>query len=356
MAEIFSSGHGSAVGVPVALGPGLMAPDRPREGPPSPHRGRSIRSRFQRDFARRRRPWSSGAATALARRWRYRLAPDPLQRKPKGVLPFWTRMRRLFWSWWPWAAACLWALVNDKWGWAWGTGAMAFVSYLIAPAEAAPQYGLDHEFAIDDEEFLPTMAGATGVPFLPGNALTILNDGDEFYPGDARRDRGGGVLDHDRGLHLLGGRHRRASSPRRWRRRPRRASASRSCWTRSGRRRSAKTSCKILEKGPCQLAWYNPFSWQHLGRYNHRTHRKSLIIDGRIALHRRRRHRGPLARPGAASRRMARPADPDRRSGGHAAADRLRAELAADDGRAGLRVRSTTRSSSRPGRWRCRRS
>ena len=59
---------------------------------------------------------------------------------------------------------------------------MAFVSYLIAPAEVAPQYGLDHEFAVDDEEFLPTMAGATGVPFLPGNALTILNNGDEFYP------------------------------------------------------------------------------------------------------------------------------------------------------------------------------
>ena len=29
----------------------------------------------------------------VARRWRYRLAPDPLQRRPKGVLPFWSRMR-----------------------------------------------------------------------------------------------------------------------------------------------------------------------------------------------------------------------------------------------------------------------
>src|SRR5436190_256762 len=118
----------------------------------------------------------------VAARWRYRLAPDPLQRKPKGVLPFWTRMRRLFWSWWPWAAACLWDLVHDKWGWAFGMGMMALACWLIAPVEAAPQYGLDHEFAIDDDEFLPTMAGATGVSFLPGNQLTILNNGDEFYP------------------------------------------------------------------------------------------------------------------------------------------------------------------------------
>src|SRR5215218_2498451 len=138
--------------------------------------------RFQRNFARQRRPMEQWRGHRLTRRWRVRLGPDPLLRKPKGILPFWTRMRRLLWSWWPWAAACLWALINDKWGWAWGTGAMAFVSYLIAPAEAAPQYGLDHEFAVEDEEFLPTMAGATGVPFLPGNSLAILNNGDAFYP------------------------------------------------------------------------------------------------------------------------------------------------------------------------------
>ena len=40
---------------------------------------------------------------------------------------------------------------------------------------------------------------------------------------------------------------------------------------------------EILEKGKCQLAWYNPVRPYNLGRFNHRTHRKSLIVDGRIA-------------------------------------------------------------------------
>lgn len=40
---------------------------------------------------------------------------------------------------------------------------------------------------------------------------------------------------------------------------------------------------EILEAGRCQLAWYNPIRWYALGRFNHRTHRKSLIVDGRIA-------------------------------------------------------------------------
>ncbi|MEP6593983.1 MAG: cardiolipin synthase B, partial [Acidobacteriota bacterium] len=38
-----------------------------------------------------------------------------------------------------------------------------------------------------------------------------------------------------------------------------------------------------LEVGGCQLAWYNPIRWYSIGRFNHRTHRKSLIIDGRVA-------------------------------------------------------------------------
>lgn len=238
--------------------------------------------RFQRTFARQRRPMAQWRGHRLTRRWRYRLAPDPLQRKPKGVLPFWTRMRRLLWSWWPWAAVCLWALVTDKWGWAWGTGAMAFVSYLIAPAEAAPRYGLDHEFAVDDEEFLPTMAGATGVPFLPGNTLTILNDGDEFYPAMLEGIESAEFsITIEAYIYWAGAIGRQFADA---------LAAKAASGVRVKVLLDAVGSSSIgedilqaLEKGGCQLAWYNPFSWKHIGRYNHRTHRKSLIVDGRVA-------------------------------------------------------------------------
>ncbi len=39
----------------------------------------------------------------------------------------------------------------------------------------------------------------------------------------------------------------------------------------------------MLEAGGCQVAWYNPIRWYTLGRFNNRTHRKSLIVDGRVA-------------------------------------------------------------------------
>ena len=43
-----------------------------------------------------------------------------------------------------------------------------------------------------------------------------------------------------------------------------------------------KEILQILQKGGCHVAWYNPLRWNHLRRINNRTHRKSLIIDGRV--------------------------------------------------------------------------
>ena len=40
---------------------------------------------------------------------------------------------------------------------------------------------------------------------------------------------------------------------------------------------------RILEAGGCELAWFRPIHWYTLSRANHRTHRKSLIVDGAVA-------------------------------------------------------------------------
>jgi cardiolipin synthase len=198
------------------------------------------------------------------------------------VLPPWTRARRLLWSWWPWAIAFIYAMVQDKWGWAIGMGSMAVVSYLISPSEAPPRYGLDHEFAVEDEEFLPTLAGATGVPFLPGNTIDLLNNGDEFYPamldaiasaevsitieayiywaGDIGQEFAVALADRARAgvkVKIL--------------------------LDAVGSTSIGEEILRTLESGKCQLAWYNPIRLKTIGRFNHRTHRKSLIIDGRVA-------------------------------------------------------------------------
>ena len=218
----------------------------------------------------------------MVQRWRYRLAPDPLTRKPKGQIPFWARARRLLWAWWVWGLLFLWHMAHDAWGWAAGTGAMALVSYLITPSEFPPRYGLDHELAVEDEEFLPTMTGATGVPCVPGNRIDILNNGDQFYPAMldaiAQAELSITVEAYIYWAGDIGRQFAEALAAK--------ASAGlrvKILLDAVGSTRVGEEILRTLEGGRCQLAWYNPIRYHSIGRFNHRTHRKSLILDGRIA-------------------------------------------------------------------------
>lgn len=217
----------------------------------------------------------------VPRRWRYRLAPDAAYRRPKGPPDLFMRVRRVLWAWWPWAVVCLLMLVLDKWWWALFTGSMATVCYLATPMEAPPQYGLDHAFGVCDPEFLPTMVGATGVEFLPGNRVDLLNDGDEFYPSMLEAIRGAEVSvtieayiywAGEIGLEFAEALAERARA----------GVPVKILLDAVGSATIGEDILKTLERGGCQVAWYNPVHWYTLARVNHRTHRKSLIVDGVI--------------------------------------------------------------------------
>jgi cardiolipin synthase len=180
-----------------------------------------------------------------------------------------------------WALATIAALVANKWGWATFTGVMAMISYLIWPTEVPPRFGLDHEFCVDDEEFLTTIAGTTGVPFLDGNRVDILNNGDEFYPPMLDAIEAAEVsITIEAYIYWAGDIGKRFAAAL--------AGKGRSglpvkiLLDSVGSSAIGDEILHILEKGQCQLAWYNPVRPYTLGRFNHRTHRKSLIIDGRL--------------------------------------------------------------------------
>ena len=52
----------------------------------------------------------------------------------------------------------------------------------LTPAERAPQYGLDHQFGVNDPQFVRTVSGLTGESLIYGNLVVLYNNGDEFYP------------------------------------------------------------------------------------------------------------------------------------------------------------------------------
>ena len=217
-----------------------------------------------------------------ARALRRRYATDPRHRPPKGLPAFWTRARRLLWSWWPWSLASVWAFSTDHTGWGIGTLATALFMYLAAPVETPPRFGLDHEMAVDSEDFLTSMAGATGSAFEPGNRLDILNNGDEFFPAMLQDIAAAQVSitieayiywAGDIGLRFADALVERARAGIRIK----------ILLDAIGSADIGDEILRRLEENGCQIAWYNPIRWYTLGRLNHRTHRKSLIIDGRVA-------------------------------------------------------------------------
>jgi cardiolipin synthase len=213
------------------------------------------------------------------RRHGYRPAPDPRLTRPKGIATAWTRVRRLIWSWWPWAILCVYFIDQHAWWWALGVGAWSGVCSLSTPQEFPPQYGFDHGLEVGSQEFLDTMAGAAAIPFLDGNSLKVLNNGDRFYPAMLRDIE---LAEHSITIEAyiywdgeIGITFAKALA----------AAAQRGVKVKLlldaiGSQSIGNEIVKILEDGGCHLAWYNPIRLTRLRRVNNRTHRKSLIIDG----------------------------------------------------------------------------
>ena len=187
------------------------------------------------------------------------------------------------WFWWslPWTVAATWALATDRWWWALGTGLMAAVSHAIAPRDAGLAFAVDHQMPVESDAFLDSMVGSTGVPLIPGNAVEILNNGDEFYPSmleaiqGARRSITIEAYIYWRGE--IGREFAQAIADR-----ARAGVQVKLLLDAVGSATIGDEILKILEGGGCQLAWFNPIGWYVLDRFNYRTHRKSLVVDGEV--------------------------------------------------------------------------
>jgi cardiolipin synthase len=202
-------------------------------------------------------------------------------KKARGVPGIGARLRRLVWSWWIWVLAAAAAATWKNWTAVAILLVVAFLAFLFAPDDTEPVYGLDHDFAVDSEEFLPTMMGATDTPVSSGNQITILNNGVEFYPAMlADIQAAQRTITMEAYIYWEGEVGKQFAD----------ALAAKA---RSGVKvkllldavGSSTISDPILEtlrSGGCEIAWYHPVKWYTLKRANNRTHRKTLVVDGKI--------------------------------------------------------------------------
>jgi len=119
------------------------------------------------------------------------------------------------------------------------------------------------------------------VPFFSGNSLKLFNNGDRFYPAMLEAiEHAAHTITIEAYIYWAGDvglRFARALAKK--------AAAGikvKILLDAIGSATIGEEIFQTLKRGGCQVAWYNPIHWYTIGRFNNRTHRKSLIVDGRV--------------------------------------------------------------------------
>jgi len=234
---------------------------------------------------------SSGRRPKESRRWLKRRVPkehlyrlSPRRPKPHrlGRLERWDRVRRIFRSWWVWLALAIIAHLTTHWILTAIASLVSFVFYHTTPASHPAVYALETDMDVESPEFPITMAGMTGMPLIPGNRVSLFNDGDEFFPAMLEAiESAEHSITMEQYIFWDGRVGRRFAEAL--------AEKSRSgvpvklLLDAIGSSTLGEQVLSILEEGGCQLAWFRPIHWYTIIRANHRDHRKSLMVDGKIA-------------------------------------------------------------------------
>jgi cardiolipin synthase A/B len=143
------------------------------------------------------------------------------------------------------------------------------------------RYHMRHQFSVADVAFLQTMHALTGAPISSGNRVEILKNGARIFPSMLAAIRSA-----TRTINLefyiywdgqVGRIFAEALAER-----ARAGVQVKVILDAVGSAMMSEQLIDFLRRNGIDLEWYHPLRWFTLSRFNHRTHRKLLIVDGRI--------------------------------------------------------------------------
>ena len=147
-------------------------------------------------------------------------------------------------------------------------------------SEIAPRR-LSAGASVDAEESARALSANLNAPLLDGNAIDVLLNGDEIFPPMLEA-----IREATDSVHLLTYIYWKGDIAREFADELR-AAARRGVTVRllvdavGGAKMSTAMVDELKEEG-CEFVWYRPLRWYNLGRFNNRTHRKVMVVDGRI--------------------------------------------------------------------------
>ena len=151
----------------------------------------------------------------------------------------------------------------------------------FVPSEKQIERKVGHTYGVASPQFTREMGTLLGPAILPGNKVTNLENGAEIFPEMLAAIRGAQKsITFETYIYWsgrIGASFAEAIAER--------ARAGVKChilvdWV--GSQKMDNDLVELLEDAGCELERYHPLHWYHLARMNNRTHRKVLVVDGRI--------------------------------------------------------------------------
>ncbi len=153
--------------------------------------------------------------------------------------------------------------------------------------EKHEHYKVEHQFSTSDPQFERTMNNLLGPHFLSGNEVVTLRNGEEIFPAMLKAIRGAKrSIDFETYIYWKGDIGKQFAEALTERARAGVAVHVILDW--QGTQKLDHTSLQMMKDAGVEVAqynplqWYNPNAWLRATRLNNRTHRKLLIVDGKI--------------------------------------------------------------------------
>jgi len=162
-------------------------------------------------------------------------------------------------------------------------GTLSLLSWLyraLVPefADVAPDRLSNDE---KDAPMAAELAAHLDVPLLEGNRIELLVNGDEIFPAMLSA-----IEEANQSINMLSYIYWEGEIAERFAdalsAASRRGVDVRVVLDAAGAHRMDQALVARMEDAGCVVAWFNPVRWYSLARFNHRTHRKVLVVDGRI--------------------------------------------------------------------------
>ena len=161
------------------------------------------------------------------------------------------------------------------------TAAVVLILVTLAPEERRIEYRIGHCYGIHDPQFTQAMGVLLGPPLVPGNRVEPLQNGDEIFPAmlDAIR-RAEQTICFETYIYWSGDIGREFAHALAERARHGVRVHVLLDWIGTGRLDPA--SLDLMRDAGVEIEKYHKPRWYNFARMNNRTHRKILVVDGRV--------------------------------------------------------------------------